>query len=144
MSAPPPPDGSPGGPPKTPEPAPRASATGTPSPAESPQLERHQVRVGSVEPVSPSLARRPDGSLLRAERSPTPNGSGGGGRGSATAPRNGQGQSESVSVTSFAGAPRWAHRAEAWAPGARTSAGGDPQSKRSSQFDLHIHELRGE
>ncbi|XP_043224529.1 uncharacterized protein LOC122382794 [Amphibalanus amphitrite] len=111
---------------------------GTPgTPAESPRPERHQVRVGSVEPVSPSLARRPDGTPLRAERSPTPST----GRVPRTQPS--PSPSPSPSVTEFAGVPRWAHRAEPWAPGAGAGAG-DPQHKKSSQFDEHIHQLRDE
>ncbi|XP_037080402.1 spectrin beta chain, non-erythrocytic 2-like [Pollicipes pollicipes] len=99
------------------------------------------VRVGFSEPASPSLARRPDGTPLRSERSPTPTGP--------TRPPVRPGSTAStpsptVSVTSFDGVPSWAHRAEVWAPGAPGSSAGDPQHKQSSQFDAHIHQLRDE
>ena len=148
---------------RTPQTAPaqvRRSAGSVGSVERSPQLERHHVRFTSVEPVSPSLARWPDGTPLKAERTPHPPpppprrvslgarrelfpAVGGETVTSTATPPAPPRRTVSLAVPTFAGAPRWAQRPRPCAARLAEPVRTDPQRKLSSQYDEHIHQMRG-
>ncbi|XP_043244080.1 nesprin-1-like [Amphibalanus amphitrite] len=141
---------------RTPVSVPTCVAAGSAGSLErSPRLERHHVRLTSLEPVSPALARWPDGTPVRAERSPPSRRISLATRRElfpppaeeavlTAAPPVPPRRTVSLAVAPLYGAPRWPQRPRAYAARAAEPVRTDPLRKLSAQYDDHIHQMRDE